>query len=179
MRGVSSSETSQRGRSGKRTAGSWARSSSRSLFQNFTTDSFRSILSEARKYRLCLTLGHQYISQLPEPLQAAIFGNVGSMIAFRVGYEDAEILATHFHPSGPQAMAPHAFSDLAQYEAWARVMREGEISDPIHVKTLPPLAPTYRGRDRLIQNSRDRFATRRAVMEQKITKWMSERKNPY
>jgi hypothetical protein len=58
--------------------------------QDFTTDSFRSILSEARKYRLCLALGHQYISQLPESLRSAVFGNVGTMIALRVGYEDAE-----------------------------------------------------------------------------------------
>jgi hypothetical protein len=104
--------------------------------QDFTTDSFRSILSEARKYRLCLTLGHQYISQLPEALQSAIFGNVGTMIALRVGYKDAEILAAHFHPSGPNAMAPHAFSDLSQYEAWARIMRSGEVSDPVLIKTL-------------------------------------------
>jgi len=54
-------------------------------FQNFTTDSFRSILSEARKYRLCLALGHQYISQLPESLRSAVFGNVGTMITLRVG----------------------------------------------------------------------------------------------
>jgi hypothetical protein len=96
--------------------------------QNFTTDSFQFILSEARKYRLCLTLGHQYISQLPESLRSAVFGNVGTMIALRVGYEDAEILASHFHPSGPNAMAPHAFSDLAQHEAWARIMRDGEVA---------------------------------------------------
>jgi hypothetical protein len=82
--------------------------------QNFTTDSFRSIFSEARKYRLCLALGHQYITQLPESLRSAVFGNVGTMIALRVGYEDAEILAAHFHPSGPNAMAPHAFPDLSQ-----------------------------------------------------------------
>jgi hypothetical protein len=99
-------------------------------FQDFTTDAFLSILSEARKYRLCLALGHQYISQLPESLRSAVFGNVGTMIALRVGYEDAEILADHFHPSGPNAMAPHAFSDLSQYEAWARIMRSGEVSDP-------------------------------------------------
>jgi type IV secretory pathway TraG/TraD family ATPase VirD4 len=141
-------------------------------FQNFTTDSFRSILSEARKYRLCLALGHQYISQLPESLRSAVFGNVGTMIAFRVGYEDAEILASHFHPSGPNAMAPHAFSDLAQYEAWARVMRYGEISDPILIKTLKPLTLSYGRRDLLIQHSRERFATRRAVMERKINQWM-------
>ena len=77
------------------------------------------------------------------------------MIAFRVGYEDAEILAAHFHP--PNAMAPHAFSDLSQYEAWARIMRYGEVSDPIRITTLP------RGARILIQHSRDRFATRRAV----------------
>jgi hypothetical protein len=141
-------------------------------FQNFTTDSFRSILSEARKYRLCLTLGHQYISQLPESLRSAIFGNVGSMIALRVGYEDAEILAQHFHPSGPNAMAAHAFSDLAQHEAWARIMRYGEVSDPILIKTLKPLALSYERRDLLIQHSRDRFATRRAVIEEKINQWM-------
>jgi hypothetical protein len=142
-------------------------------FQNFTTDSFRSILSEARKYRLCLALGHQYISQLPESLRSEVFGNVGTMIALRVGYEDAEILAAHFHPSGPHAMAPHAFSDLSQYEAWARIMRYGEVSDPILIKTLKPLAFSYGRRDLLIQHSRDRFATRRAVMERKINQWMT------
>jgi type IV secretory pathway TraG/TraD family ATPase VirD4 len=141
-------------------------------FQNFTTDSFQSILSEARKYRLCLALGHQYMSQLPESLRSAVFGNVGTMIALRVGYEDALILADHFHPASPHAMAPHAFSDLAQYEAWARIMRGGEVSDAILIKTLKPLAFSYGRRGFLIQHSRDRFATRRAVMERKINQWM-------
>jgi hypothetical protein len=89
-----------------------------------------------------------------------------------VGYEDAEILASHFHPSGPNAMAPHAFSDLSQYEAWARIMRSGEVSDPVLIKTLKPLALSYGRRDLLIQHSRDRFGTRRAVMERKINQWM-------
>jgi type IV secretory pathway TraG/TraD family ATPase VirD4 len=141
-------------------------------FQNFTTDSFQSILSEARKYRLCLALGHQYMAQLPESLRSAVFGNVGTMIALRVGYEDAEILADHFHPASPNAMAPHAFSDLAQHEAWARIMRYGEVSDPILIKTLKPLAVSYGRRNFLIQHSRDRFATRRAVVERKIGQWM-------
>ena len=69
-------------------------------------------------------------------------------------------------------MAPHAFSDLSQYEAWARIMRYGEVSDPIRITTLPRLAFSYRGRDTLIQHSRDRFATSRAVMERKINQWM-------
>jgi hypothetical protein len=101
-----------------------------------------------------------------------VFGNVGTMIVLRVGYEDAEILAAHFHPSGLNAMALHAFSDFSQYEAWARIMRYGEVSDPILIKTLKPLAFSYGRRDLLIQHSRDRLATRRAVMERKINQWM-------
>jgi hypothetical protein len=141
-------------------------------FQNFTTDTFQTILSEARKYRLCLTLGHQYIGQLPEPLRLAIFGNVGTMIVFRVGYEDAEVLATQFHPAGPEEMAPSAFSGLAQHQAWVRVLREGEVSDPILVTTLRPLDVFYGRREFLIQHSRERFGTSRAVIEEKIRRWM-------
>jgi len=69
-------------------------------------------------------------------------------------------------------MAPHAFSDLSQYEAWARIMRYGEVSDPILIQTLKPLAFSYGRGDLLIQHSRDRFGTRRAVMERKINQWM-------
>ena len=65
-------------------------------FQNFTTDVFASILSEARKYRLCLTLSHQYVQQLPAVIQQAVFGNVGTLIAFRVGHVDADSLAKEF-----------------------------------------------------------------------------------
>jgi hypothetical protein len=84
------------------------------------------------------------------------------MIALRVEYEHAESLAVHFRPSGPNAMAPHAFSDLSQYEAWARIMRYGEVSDPIRITTLKPLAFSD-----LVQQSRDPFGMRRAVMERK------------
>ena len=62
-------------------------------FHNFTTDSFAAILAEARKYRLCLTLSHQYLDQLSLEIRRAVFGNVGTMIAFRVGHADAELLA--------------------------------------------------------------------------------------
>src|SRR5882724_1205919 len=65
-------------------------------FQNFSTDAFASILAEARKYRLCLTLSHQYINQLSLPVRQAVFGNVGTLIAFRVGYSDAELLEKEF-----------------------------------------------------------------------------------
>ena len=72
-------------------------------FHNFTTDSFATILSEARKYRLCLTLSHQYLDQVDERVHKAVFGNVGSIISFRVGESDARLLAeeygSNFHPS--------------------------------------------------------------------------------
>ena len=65
-------------------------------FQNFTTDAFVSILAEARKYRLCLTLSHQYTDQLPLCVRQAVFGNVGTLISFRIGHTDAEILHKEF-----------------------------------------------------------------------------------
>src|SRR6185436_20933121 len=65
-------------------------------FQNFGTDAFAAILAEARKYRLCLTLSHQYIDQISLPVRQAIFGNVGTLIAFRIGYTDAEVMENEF-----------------------------------------------------------------------------------
>ena len=135
-------------------------------FQHFTTDSFQSILSEARKYRLCLALGHQYMAQLPESLRSAVFGNVGTMIALRVGYEDAEILADHFHPASPNTMAPHAFSDLAQHEAWARIMRYGEVSDPT---TACGLLREARHSHSTLTGS---VCDKEGVVERKINQWM-------
>src|SRR5207244_2477526 len=65
-------------------------------FHNFSTDAFASILAEARKYRLCLTLSHQYIDQLAVPIRQAVFGNVGTLIAFRIGHPDGEVLEKEF-----------------------------------------------------------------------------------
>lgn len=65
-------------------------------FQNFATDSFGTILSEARKYRLCLTLSHQYLGQVPEKIRLAALGNAGSIISFRLGSEDAQAMAGEF-----------------------------------------------------------------------------------
>lgn len=70
-------------------------------FQNFSTDAFASILAEARKYRLCLTLSHQYIDQLPLAIRQAVFGNVGTLIAFRIGNTDAEVMEKEFGNTFP------------------------------------------------------------------------------
>jgi hypothetical protein len=95
-------------------------------FQNFATDSFTSILSEARKYRLCLTLSHQYIGQLKDEIAAAVFGNVGSLISFRVGQCDASVLEREFD----NTYSANHFTELGNYEVCAKLLVNGEHSEP-------------------------------------------------
>jgi hypothetical protein len=84
---------------------------------NFTTDSFETILSEARKYRLALITAGQYLDQAPRRLQAAIFGNVGTLVSFRVGHADAEVLARELMPYSPETLG-----DLGQGQVCARLL---------------------------------------------------------
>jgi energy-coupling factor transporter ATP-binding protein EcfA2 len=137
-------------------------------FQNFSTDAFASILSEARKYRLCLTLSHQYIEQLSPPVRQAVFGNVGTLIAFRIGYADAEVMAKEFGNTFPAA----ALADLEQYETAVKLLEDGTNQEPFRAKTLPPLENRVGRRDKLVALSRERFATPRAVIEDKLNRWM-------
>jgi len=99
-------------------------------FQSFATDAFASILSEARKYRLSLTLSHQYTGQIPEEVQRAVFGNVGSLISFRVGQSDAEILEREFGKEFPASQ----FTQLANHHVLARI-----LSQRIKYQVLCPL----------------------------------------
>ena len=103
-------------------------------FQNFATESFANILSEARKYRLNLILAHQYIAQVPEIVREAIFGNVGSIVAFRVGAEDAEFLEKEFAPEFEAA----DLCNLSRFEIYLRLMIDGMTSRPFSAITLPP-----------------------------------------
>src|SRR2546425_6559522 len=104
-------------------------------FHNFTTDSFAAILAEARKYRLCLTLSHQYLDQLSPEVRQAVFGNAGTMIAFRIGHADAELLAKEF----TDTFIPGQFADLDRYEIFVRLLENGVASTPFSAKTLPAL----------------------------------------
>lgn len=106
-------------------------------FQNFTTSSFASILSEARKYRLSLTIAHQYLKQLDETTSDAVFGNVGSMIAFQVGADDADILATQLSKH-PGQLTPQDLTNLPKYTAYARLLIDGLPSNPFSLQTLSP-----------------------------------------
>lgn len=104
-------------------------------FQNFSTDAFAAILAEARKYRLCLTLSHQYVDQLALPVRQAVFGNVGTLIAFRVGNIDAEVLQAEFgHEFATQQLV-----DLDRYEVAVKLLENGTNKQPFRALTLPPL----------------------------------------
>ncbi len=137
-------------------------------FQNFSTDAFASILAEARKYRLCLTLSHQYIDQLPEPIRQAVFGNVGTLVAFRIGHTDAEVMAQEFGKTIPAT----SLADLERYEAVVKLLVEGSNLEPFRAKMLPPLETHVGRRDKLIALSRERFAMPRAKIEDKLRRWL-------
>ncbi|MDD5626526.1 MAG: type IV secretion system DNA-binding domain-containing protein [Patescibacteria group bacterium] len=140
-------------------------------FQNFSTDSFANILSEARKYRLNLIMAHQYITQMEEKVRDAVFGNVGTIICFRVGAMDAEFLEPEFQPVFTQL----DLVNLTKFEIYLKLMIDGVASDAFSAMTLPPIekeAPKYpEAREKITRISRERYATPRAVVEEKINRW--------
>jgi energy-coupling factor transporter ATP-binding protein EcfA2 len=138
-------------------------------FQNFSTDAFASILAEARKYHLCLTLSHQYLDQLSLPVRQAVFGNVGTLIVFRIGHADAEIMEKEFGGTFPVS----AFADLGRYEAVVKLLEDGTNWEPFRAKMLPPTENRVGRRDKLIARSRERFATPRGIVEAKMNRWMA------
>jgi hypothetical protein len=103
-------------------------------FQNVTTDSISSILSEARKYRLSLNIAHQYISQLDEGIKKAVFGNVGSMAVFRVGTEDAAFLETKFKP----VFTAFDIAKIDNYNAYVSMLVRGTPTKPFNIETIAP-----------------------------------------
>ncbi|MEK7612386.1 MAG: type IV secretion system DNA-binding domain-containing protein [Patescibacteria group bacterium] len=144
-------------------------------FQNFATDSFANILSEARKYRLCLILAHQYIGQLVHDsntkVRDAIFGNVGTMLLFRVGAEDAEFLEKEFLPE----FEANDLINLTKYNIYVKLMIDGVSSRPFSAQTLMPFERLeHSQREFIIENTRDRYATTRAKVEEKIAgEWLA------
>jgi len=137
-------------------------------FQNFSTDAFASILAESRKYRLCLNLSHQYIDQLSLPLRQAVFGNVGTLIAFRIGHPDAEIMEKEFG----NTFSAGAIADLDRYEAIVRLLENGSNAQPFRAKMLPPFAGYTGRKEKLVRHSRQRFSMPRRVINAKLVRWM-------
>jgi len=138
-------------------------------FHNFTTDAFASILAEARKYRLCLTLSHQYIDQLSLPIRQAVFGNVGTLVSFMVGHSDADILEKAF---GGRYPAEH-FGGLNRYEVVVNLMANGVSLEPFFGCTNPPTDHCFGRSGKLIARSREKYATPRASIERKLRGWLN------
>lgn len=139
-------------------------------FQNFATESFANILSEARKYHLNLILGHQYIEQLDEKVRASVFGNVGTISAFRVGAPDAEFLEKEFMPE----FTATDLVNLPKWNVYIKLMIDGIASHPFSAAPLPPEpSPEPNFVDAIIENSRLKYATSRSIVEEKIaSEWL-------
>ncbi len=136
-------------------------------FQNFATESFAGILSEARKYRLCLTMAHQYIAQLSDEVREAVFGNVGTIITFRVGSPDAAYMETEFAPR----FLPEDIINLPKYNVYLKLLIDGVTSQPFSAMTLPPIAKRTGSEEKVIKVSRERYTTPREEIADKIMKW--------
>ncbi len=142
-------------------------------FQNFVTDAFASILSEARKYRLNLTVAHQYTAQLVSDKSTAvrdsIFGNVGTMIIFRVGSDDAEFLEKEFDPE----FTPQDIVNLPNYKIYLKLMIDGITSRPFSAKTLPPMVKSGDPEieKAVIESSRALYCKAKADIEREINDW--------
>ncbi|MDP3741163.1 MAG: type IV secretory system conjugative DNA transfer family protein, partial [bacterium] len=142
-------------------------------FQNFATESFANILSEARKYRLNLIVAHQYIGQLVQDkkntiVRDAIFGNVGTLICFRMGADDAEFLEKEFDPT----YLLNDLVNLTKYHIYLKLMINGVSSTPFSATTLPPIGEPTGNEQKVIAVSRERYANKREIVEEKIHKWM-------
>ena len=133
-------------------------------FQNVTTDSIASILSEARKYRLSLNIAHQYITQLEENIKNAVFGNVGSMAVFRVGTEDAIFLEPKFKPQ----FTAQDITKLDNYNAYMSMLVKGQPTKPFNLHTLAPEKGNPDIVDNLKELSYVKYGRDRAEVEAEI-----------
>lgn len=138
-------------------------------FQNFATASFANILSEARKYHLNLVIAHQYVAQMEESVRDAVFGNVGTIVAFRVGAEDAELLE--------KELAPEFFVkdivNLGKRQIYLKLMIDGLASRAFSAQTMDTPAPLPQSlRQEIINYSHQHYSTPVAEVEKYITQWL-------
>ena len=137
-------------------------------FQSFANDSFADILSEARKYNLALTIAHQYVEQMSENVRAAVFGNVGTTIAFRVGPLDAEILEKIFAPK----FTVEDIVNLGFTQVYMTMMIDGVGSPPFSATTLWLFQkPSISFREQIIDNSRKMYTRARDIVDNEIRSW--------
>jgi hypothetical protein len=133
-------------------------------FQNFTTESIETALSEARKYRLSLTLAHQFIGQLPEEIRDAVFGNVGSLASFRIGADDAEFIVKQFAP----VFDENDLINIDNYNAYVKLLIKGATTSAFNIMTYPPAKGAVEMADNIRQLSRFKYGKERALVEADI-----------
>ncbi|MAF80411.1 hypothetical protein CL628_00170, partial [bacterium] len=134
-------------------------------FQNFTTDSIATILSEARKYRLNLNLTHQFTQQLEDDIKDAVFGNVGTIISYRIGVDDAEFMAQQFEP----VFTEYDLLNLDRFTAYIRLLISGTPARPFSLKIPPPPAGgDNQNREAIREHSRATYGRAKADVEQQI-----------
>lgn len=144
-------------------------------FQNFATDSFESIMSEARKYRLNLILAHQFMAQLTDKIRSAVLGNVGTIISGRIGIEDAEILVKKFAP----VFDAEDLTKLPNYQAITTVMINGVPSSPFSMSLTSPMGiPNINLKDALKRLSASKYGKPRAQVEQEIASRLGSTSSP-
>ncbi|MEX2369309.1 MAG: S1 RNA-binding domain-containing protein [Candidatus Paceibacterota bacterium] len=137
-------------------------------FQSFANESFAGILSEARKYKLNLTIAHQYIEQMTEDVRNAVFGNVGTMVTFRVGAFDAEVLEKEFAPT----FEAEDLVNLGFAQIYLKLMIDGVSSQPFSARTLPPIDINKESyREQIRTHSRKQYGRTREEVEAEIDKW--------
>lgn len=136
-------------------------------FQNFATNTFAEILSEARKYRLNLTIAHQYMGQLNETVRKTVFGNVGSMVSFRVGADDAGVLANEYNP----VFKERDIINLGVREFYAKMSVNGELREAFSGRTLDVPHGTDEYLEEIIQNSRVKYCKPRKEVEEMLERW--------
>lgn len=133
-------------------------------FQNITTDTIATILSEARKYRLNLTIAHQFIKQLKEPIRDAVFGNAGSLVVFRVGPEDAEFLKNFFEP----VFSPQDLVNIDNFNAYVKLLINDKTSRPFNIQTIREQSGEATMFDLIKEHSRTTYGRPRELVEDEI-----------
>jgi len=136
-------------------------------FHNFATDTFDEILSEARKYRLNITLAHQFMGQLSERIRTTVFGNVGSIISFRVGAEDAAVLAGEFDP----IFSAKDIVNLAMRDFYCKVSISGETTQAFSARTLDIFPPKENYAQEALNYSREHYCSPKEQVENIISSW--------
>lgn len=136
-------------------------------FHNFSTDSFATILAETRKQKLALTISNQHLEQLSDSIRAAVFGNVGSIVSFRVGESDGALLSREL-----DGYAAATLCNMGNYEVCAKLLNNGSQSEAFLGRTLPPMGKRFGRSEQVIRYCRERYATRRVEVEEKISRWL-------